>query len=306
MMLSKLLAPFRRAQPPDLRSSLLADLQAAAGKSGRPVWLYALIDMGRLSDGEKAERQRQFAAVYDARPLLTVPGYEVLTPHGPVLVSHTLAPSDPVLTAVNMDHMLASKPDSISAWLVSTVPPAALAKHFEQAFVAVDEGQKRYLLRWYDPLGLPVLYKVADRQWARWFFGPLASWWYPIVTKDGERWRRLEGGGQNAPAAPVQLVMTEELLEALASDPFPYQLVNYLEQRDATVFGSKCYGVRVAQVEEMIAEGRSKGLANQADLSAYVVGLLKAPELSHQSGWQAAVAAATSGEAPLKAYFGGR
>ena len=76
---------------------------------------------------------------YDAHPLLTVPGYEVPTPYGPVLVSHTLGPSNPTLTLVNMDQMLASKPDSISAWLVSTVEPAPLARHFEQASVAVDQ-----------------------------------------------------------------------------------------------------------------------------------------------------------------------
>ena len=303
MILDKLLAPFRRAQP-DLRAGLLADLQLAARKSGHPAWLYALIDMGRLPDGEKAERRRQFAAVYDARPLLNVPGYEVLTPHGPVLVSHTLGASSPTLTLGNMAHMLASKPDAISAWLVSTVEPAPLARHFAQASVAVDASGKRYLLRWSDPLILPVVHKMADRAWVQWLFGPLASWWYPTATKEGEAWRRLEGGRQDAPAAPVQLVMTEELLEAMASDPFPYQLVSYLEQRDATVFESHCYGVRVAQAEEIIAAGRSKGLSSQADLTTYVMALLKEPGLSREPDWQLAMANAASGKMPLRAYFG--
>jgi hypothetical protein len=76
---------------------------------------------------------------YDARPLLSVPGYEVPTPYGPVRVSHTRGPSHPVLTVVNMDQMLASKPDSISAWLVSTVEPTPPARHFEQASITVDQ-----------------------------------------------------------------------------------------------------------------------------------------------------------------------
>jgi hypothetical protein len=306
MMLSKLFAPFRRANPPDLRSSLLADLQLTTKASGRPAYLYALIEMGLLSDDEKEERRRQFAAVYDVQPLLKVPGYEMLTPYGPVLVSHTLQLSDPFSAVVTMDHMLGSKPGSISAWLVSAVPPAPLAKHFEQASVAVNKAQKRHLIRWSDPHGLPILHKLADRQWARWFFGPLASWWYPTVTKKGETWRRLEGGGQNAPAAPVQLVMTEELWAALAGDPFPYQLVNFLEQQDASVFQSDCYGVRVAQVEEIIADGRSKGLSSQADLTMYVTSLLSEPELLRQQSWQVAIANAASGKAPLKAYFGAK
>jgi hypothetical protein len=307
MMLSKLLAPFRRAaNSPDLRSSLLSDLQMTTKASGRPAYLYALIEMGQLSDDEKDERRRQFAAVYDARPLLKVPGYEVLTPHGPVLVSHTLQPGDPFSTIISMDHMLASKPGSISAWLVSAVPPAPLAKHFEQAAVALNKERKPHLIRWCAPHGLPILHKLADRQWVRWLFGPLASWWYPIVTKRGETWRRLEGGGQNTPAAPVQLVMTEELWEALAGDPFPYQLVNFLEQQDASMFQSDCYGVRVAQVEEIIADGRSKGLSSQADLTMYVTGLLSEPELLRQANWQAAIANAASGKAPLKTYFGVR
>jgi hypothetical protein len=304
MILNKLLAPFRRANPPDLRSSLLADLQMTTKASGRPAYLYALIEMGLLSDDEKEERRRQFAAVYDARPLLKVPGYEELTPYGPVLVSHTLRPGDPFSAVVNMDHMLSSKPGSISAWLVSAVPPAPLAKHFEQASVAADKAQKRYLIRWYAPRNIPVFYKLADRQWTQWLFGPLASWWHPVVTKEGEAWRRLEGGKLNAPAAAaVPLMMTEELLDALVSDPLPYQLVNLLEQQNASVFESACYGVRVAKVEDMLEEARRRGLKKQEDLTVYVLSLLEAPARAGEARWQTALQQAARGREPLSAYF---
>jgi hypothetical protein len=182
-----------------------------------------------------------------------------------------------------------------------------------QGLHGVDKDGKHYLARYYDPLSTPVLYRLADAGWVRWLFGPLVSWWYPIATKSGESWHRLQGGaltlpkGANPYAYPGLLVFSEELWEALESDPLPYRLTYMIAEENPEIFEHECYGVRVAQVEALLDEARRQGLTQQPDLVTYVMIALAEKSPRYNVRLQDAIRRVTRRKMSLEeAYFGSR
>jgi len=259
--------------------------------------LYVLVDMGRLR-GDLREEVIKKLDYFKYLPLLDKPQYQHLKPFGAFLV---FAPDDD--HAALLDEWGGCDSEIVSAWLLSQSQPRWLAAHFRQGTFAYEPDGTRYLLRYYDPKTTPILHRVADRQWVRWFFGPVAAWWYPVATPAHESWSRIEGEGKLALSQRKRLILTEELLDALQTDPFPYHVLNALEQEFPASFGSNCYGVRLAQVENLLQAGKESGLEMRDDQFIYARAIFENPARAGQPDWQAAVQNAAAGKAPLSAYF---
>jgi hypothetical protein len=194
--------------------------------------------------------------------------------------------------------------NTVSAWIVSKMDAASLASHLCHAAFCYAPDKVRYLLRWYDPLTMSTLLRLADREWVKWFLAPMNSFWYPVDTPQKETWSRVEGGGDfEAATSPVSLHCGEELWEAFVNDPLPYHLLNTIEESNPSVFKESCYGVRLAKIEEMLAAGKQQGLRSKDDLAVYVWSLLEDPSRAQENRWQMAVKQAAKGQRSLSAYF---
>ncbi|MDR2625787.1 MAG: DUF4123 domain-containing protein [Zoogloeaceae bacterium] len=284
----------------ELRQALLKDMAPLPG-SPAIRHLAAIIDVGRLSEEERGKVQRKLKK-FQQQFLLAEPELQELAPVGAILVS--CLPRDPLQHFQLLDDFCADSPDIISAWIASALPPQRMAEHLRQSTLAWDAQKRRYLLRYYDPLITPVLYRVSPVEWVRWFFGPMIAWWYAVATPEGECWSRLKGGAWLAETKPVPLVLTEELWEALMRDPLPYRLLHGLEEIAPEVFAGECYGVRLTRIEGLLEDARQRGLTKQNDLITYVMACARHPERHEDLRWQSAVQSAAAGLRPLDAYFG--
>jgi hypothetical protein len=272
------------------------------GKEGTRsrFYLHAIVDMGRLPDNLRAEVVKKLEA-FKLTFLLTHPDYVHFKWYGAVLVSAQKGNSDTLL-----EEWGTSNSDIISAWIVSGLDSRLLAAHLRGATFAFDADKVRYLLRYYDPLVTQLLHRLADEKWVRGFFSPIVAWWYPVDTPQKETWRKIEGEGRSFFTSHKPLVLSEELWEALESDPFPYRLLNFVEDNYPSAFGSDCYGVRLAKIDDLVEAGKKQGLSTRDDLTVYVVGLLEKPARAEEPRWQASLQAAATGHAPLKTYFSAR
>jgi len=259
-------------------------------REGAPRYLYALLDMGRIQGGQRTEVVNKLRLSALGTPLLDDPEFQELKEHGALLMTGVGATcgrpqcTDSPTTGGNgttgdhrspLLHALgASNGDTVSAWVVSELGTQALARHFAQAAFAFGLDGTRFLLRYYDPLILPVLSRLADKAWREWFFAPVVSWWYPVATPREEAWACIEGGSPGAPPQAAPLVLDEALWDALASDPLPYRLLNTVEQMFPSFAGAACYGVRLAKVEELLQAGKQDGLTSPEALTAYVLARL--------------------------------
>jgi hypothetical protein len=288
------------AEAQSLQDCLLSDLKLPEpGKT--PHYLYALVDMGRMSEDLYSETYRRLEPL-EVFPLLSEPKYEALKDHGPMLVS--CGQPNPDGDSKLLKTLLECNSDVMSAWMVGKLPPKRMAEHLGQGLHGTDKAGKRFLVRYYDPLSTPILYRLADAKWTHWLFGSLVSWWYPVVTKAGESWHRLQGDALALSEKAVPLVLTEELWEALESDPLPYRLLNFVEEIAPEVFADECYGVRLARIEGLLENARRQGLTEQNDLIAYVMACARHPERQDDSRWHTAVQNAAAGLRPLDASLG--
>ena len=278
--------------PEHLRGAL------AAHERHNPPHLYALLDMGRIQ-GQLREEVADKLETSCAIPLINDPKYAQIKYHCAQLVSDPDGSDEELLKAWGD-----CNGDVVSAWIVSRTSMPTLARHLCNAAFAYDQNKVRYVLRYYDPLSLPILYRLADKQWLHWFFLPMDAWWYPVATPMEETWSRIEGGGRPIALPPKEpLVMGEELWDALAGDPFPYQLVEFVEKEKPSLFGDMCYGVRLAKIEDLLKAGESNGLEQADDLFIYVTALLEVPSRAEEPLWQAALQKAVANEAPLRTYL---
>ena len=297
-----------------LRSELFVDTREGVQKR-----VYALIDMGRTQGELRTRVDKKLKRTALSAPLLHGPRYaEAIKSQLVPLLAWGWGQGeqaagwsrDDVLYSWNradmafLDEWAEENGDVISAWLVSRFSPRELTEHLRKAIFVNDmvDGTP-YLLRYYDPLITPVLHRVADKAWVEWLFAPILSWWYPVATPREERWSCIAGGGEKLPEEAVPLPLTEELLEALNNDPFPYRLLNKAEQKCPSAFESDCYGVRLAKIEELLASGKEQKLKKEKSLELYVLTLLENPDIVKDVRWQAAVKKAAAGIEPLKNYF---
>jgi hypothetical protein len=272
-------------------------MKSHSGTTALPPCLYALIDMGRLPEPLRQDVTEKLNA-FGNIPLLTDPRYSDLKAYSAFLVHEMDRRADTLLEIWG-----GYSSDIVSAWIVSRLDENRLAAHLRRANFAVDVNKAHYLLRWYDPLITPVLYRLADTKWVLDFFGPIIGWWYPIATPQEETWKRIEGDDDPMATQMTPLLLTEELWDALESDPLPYRLLSFVEKADTPVFAGDCYGVRLAKIEAMLNEAKQQGLHSQDDLTVYVLSLLETPARSNDPNWQAAIQMAAAGKAALKAYF---
>ena len=293
--------PGRNVALKDLSGILWQELQPRReGDTLIPRTLHALLDMGRIrmQGALLAEVEKKLRTVSSV-PLLIGPEFSELTefrPHHVTLVSG-LNRDD----AAFLDQWGACNGDIVSAWIVTELPAYAVAAHLRGAVFAWDKDKARFLLFFYDPLITPILHRVADPKWIEWFLGPVISWWYPVATPQEETWSRIEGGGRSTAGETVPLILGEELWDAMAKDPFPYELLNIAEQKlPSSAFGSDCYGVRLAKIEQLLEAAREQRLKTQEDLITYVLSLLEKPERAQERQWQEAMKMAVSGEASLE------
>jgi hypothetical protein len=276
--------------------SLLSSLiRHAPAKS--PACLYALIDMARVPTDSRPE-VTAILPKFNALPLLVDSRYEKMKEYGPFLVAPFDGDSEALLATLG-----GMNSDVISAWIVAKLPPDDMAAHLRQATFALDWKKVRYLLRWYDPLITPTLFRLGDAKWVEGFLSPIHSWWYPIDTPQGESWSRIEGGGDHVAPSCGTLRISEELWEALVSDPLPYQLLNYVEETNPSVFGNSCYGVRLAKVEDLLHTAKKHGLKVMDDQMIYALAMLDSPSRAQEPRWQQAMRLAVTGQAPLRAYL---
>ena len=242
----------------------------------------ALVDMARITDEQHRDISRRFAG--RLHPLIIEPGLEALTPLSATLIE---APS----TDWEGQHHLVSElngynSDVIDVLITSVLPISELAAHLRQTTFAYDEAspqespvhtlpvqkpkERRYLIRYYDPLITPVLYGDAPDDWQQWFFAPLMSWCFALPDTRQEQWHQLVGGRtRQIPPAP-RLMLTDTLKQALEHDPLPYTILEFLEKQGTARFDHSCRGVRLAQVKKALAQAREQGFTDKGHLGEYV------------------------------------
>lgn len=267
-------------------------------QDAKPRKLYALIDKARLPESDRqniASKLKSFTVL----PLLDEPKYAHLKEHCAMLVSHPSGSAGSLLHEFGLYNS-----NIISAWIVSKLEAQELAFHLRLAAFAYGSDNTRYVLRWYDPLTTPVLFRLGDSVWTKWFLSVVAAWWYPVDDHKGEAWNRVKGGELAISHPPEKpLMISEELWDALSNDPLPYRILSVAEENIPSAFKSGCYGVRLAKVEGMLDTAKQQGLSNQGDLMTYVLSLLAVPTLTQEKRWQTAMQQAASGQTPLKSYF---
>lgn len=281
--------------PQQLQRALEEDIHAAP--AGQTRYLMVLIDMAGLSDAQRGRIRNDMAGRMHS--LLLHPDFLALRPLGAMLVGSD--DSSPKSRDALLSIAGAYDTDIVQAWITSVLSPADLATHLSQACFALGKDGERYLLRYYDSLITPVLYRTADAAWVASVFAPVISWWFAGANIQHPQWHRIPGSA-NARCRPASpLVLTEALWNALAGDPLPHRLLDEFEQVSPDVFSTQCRGVRLAQIRSHLASANQIGLNRHDDLVAYVFTALSRPAASLQAdrAWQHALQQAVAGEAPL-------
>jgi hypothetical protein len=189
----------------------------------------------------------------------------------------------------------------VHGWIVSTIAPEHLAEHLSRAFVARGPDGSAYLLRYYDPWVLPVLYYQAPQHWWKELITPIAAWWVPKADTKIQRWGRISGlsASQANPLPP--LLIDQALWQALIGDPLPRRLLQSVETLLPGLLDAPCRGVRLACIEQLVDGARKAGLSTHDDLHDYVFLSLTqgTTRLASDRRWLWAMHAATAGEGRL-------
>lgn len=276
-----------------LEDELLEQMRAL----GPTAHLLAVSDMAELDDDLRSAVHERFEG--NTYPLLQNPAWHALRPYSPLLIAANTADRQG-------HHSLAGAfsgrlRNALHGWIVSTVPPERLAVHLAHATIAHGPDGAAYLLRYYDPLVLPVLYRQAPPLWWREFMAPIASWWIPRADTQVQRWGRIPGLAARHASPPSPLAIDEPLWQALIGDPLPHRLLQAVETQTPELLDNPCRGIRLACVEALLAKARESGLSEHDDLHDYVfLALAQGTEsLGADRCWQQAVRAAASGAGRL-------
>ncbi len=264
---------------------------------GPTAHLLALSDMAELDDELRSAVQERFAG--NTHPLLQDSAWHALHPYSPVLLAAESADSrghNSLAGAFN-----GQLRNALHGWIVSTVSPERLAAHLAQAIVAHGPDGAAYLLRYYDPRVLPVLYRQAPPIWWRELMAPISSWWVPKADTQVQRWGRIPGLAAAHANPPSPLVIDEPLWQALIGDPLPHRLLQAVETQAPDLLDEPCRGVRLARIEVLLAKALEAGLSEHDDLHDYVFLALArgTVDLEGDHRWQRAVRAAASGTSRL-------
>jgi hypothetical protein len=291
--------------PHGLTGVLLQDL--AVTESGQHRHLSALIELGNLRDNLRESLvDRKLSGLLAYSLFGTHPELAEAVPYGPMLFTHEDGPQ------ALLDKLGSYNGNIISAWIVSVLPAGGLANYLSNCIVTrnpsrADSPPKRHLIRYYAPEVFPTLYKLADPVWLERLLEPVVSWSHPIPGLSGEQWRYYRGAATQPAAQSFYtrnpLPMTGELWQALENDPLPYKITNVLQAQAPGLFGSDCYGVRVAHVEMLLEEAREQGLQEEPDFLTYTWCVLAQPVIRQEKRWRDAVCRSAKGEAALSQIY---
>lgn len=265
---------------------------------GPTAHLIAVCDMAKLDNALRCRVREQYAE--KTIPLLRNPDWHALLPYGPLLLTADSADEKGhyrLICSFSGDLR-----DAVHGWIVSSVAPEHLAEHLARAAVAYGPEGSAHLLRYYDPLILPVLYRRAPPLWWREFITPVASWWVPRGDTQIQRWGRIPGPGTTHPNLLSPLMIDQTLWQSLTGDSLPHRLLQTVEADAPDLLDSTCRGVRLACIESLVASARQAGLARHDDLHDYVfLALASGGEkaLGGDRGWSMALEAAVAGKGRL-------
>jgi hypothetical protein len=283
--------------PFGLRDALKRELDAASPEA--PHYLVALVELGGLDEDVRQTFLTGHSPGAHTHTLFFDEKLGGLAPWGPMLISHENG------AQALLDDLGDYDGGTVSAWIISILPPAELARYLGNFTIARHRlaVDNQYAVRFYAPETLPTLHKLANRRWLQRLFEPIVRWWYPVATTQSENWSNFPGESKQPEAKYFHLrrwlPMDEDLWDALESDPLPYRLTDTLQETSPTLFKSDCYGVRVAQVETLLAEARQHGLQTDTDLMTYVWYLLARPTLPQDPYWHDALQRAVRDKTPL-------
>jgi len=233
--------------------------------------LYALVDMGKLGNEQRQALHSRFGGDRgQLLPLIAENGFENFAALGAMLIAPDSTDFEAQYQLLNT--ALLNDPDIVQVWLASTLPAAELAQHLQKSAFAFDEQDKRYLLRYYDPLITPTLYAQAPDEWQQWFFGPIIRWWFAQTGLQGSSWHPLAGYarpyvGSHVGQAP-RLIIDEALWVALANDPIPARILQTLHKEGVT-FTATCHNEQLAHVRSMLTEAGVQGFMQYEHLLDY-------------------------------------
>ncbi len=276
-------------------SALIRKLTTELSVPGPQRHLIAVSDMASLDDPMRQAVSDQFSD--RCYPLLRHERWNALRPYSPLLVaarSTDLADCGSLIEAFQ-----GRLHNALQGWIISALPPDTLATHLSRATLARGPDGCTYLLRYYDPLVLPVLHQKADPAWWRGFIAPVVSWWIPGADLERRLWGRVPGRGVQV-GTTEQLPMLDidaNLWQALAEDPFPHRLLREAEAYEPTLFDTDCRYVRLARVRNHLAIAKALGLSSSENLHDNVFMALGRPaqQLQSDTRWQRAVQTALSG-----------
>ncbi|WBX87278.1 DUF4123 domain-containing protein [Achromobacter mucicolens] len=283
----------------ELSRKLITELSAP----GPQRHLIAVSDIAGLDDSMRHAVNDLFGG--RCYPLLQNEKWAALRPYSPLLLaarSTTLADCGNLMEAFH-GRLL----NALQGWIISTQPADALATHLSDATLARGPDGCTYLLRYYDPLVLPILHQRADPGWWNSFVAPIVSWWVPGANVERRLWSRVPGNGDRAGNTfPLEmLTMDADLWQALAEDPFPHRLLREAQTHEPSLFDTDCRYVRLARVRTHLKAAEMLGLSSSEDLHDYVFMALSRPaqQLRDDSQWQLALQMAASGNGRLGAAY---
>lgn len=259
--------------------------------------LIAVSDLAARDDAQREEIHGRFRG--QTYPLLQDARWVALQPYSPVLIATSSENFEGHRSL--LEGFRGRFRDTLDGWIISLVPATELAVHLSHAIQAKGPDGDSYLLRYYDPVVLPVLYKHADPVWWRAFTAPIVSWWIPRADTKLQRWGRVPGAGIGKVPPPAPLTMSDTLWQALAGDPFPHRLLQATEAHEPPLFDTDCRGIRLARVQEQLDAARARGLSSHDDLCDYVFMALSqgVQRLDADRHWQSALQWAASGKGRL-------
>lgn len=264
---------------------------------GPTARLLAVSDMAELDDELRSAVHERFAG--NIYPLLRDPAWHALRPYSPLLLATDAADRQ---RHYKFAGALSTRlRNALHGWIVSTVPPERLVEHLAHATIAHGPDGATYLLRYYDPWVLPVLYQRAPPNWWREFIAPISSWWVPRADMRVQRWGRIPGLAAAHANPPSPLMIDEALWQALMGDPLPHRLLQAVEARTPELLDNPCRGVRLARIEALLASARKAGLSEHDDLHDYVfIALAQSQDrLKADHCWQHAIRVAVAGKGRL-------
>jgi hypothetical protein len=260
--------------------------------------LTGLVEMARLSEAERDKLVTYFKA--RGWPLLQQPQFANLQALGPWLFSSR--PSSVVSGQGDFFHTLKQLAgDAVCGWLVSALPPAALATHLSQANIIAGPNGSHYMLRYYTGSALPALHARCDLPGIPEWLAPIHSWWVPVPHPRHEIWKRFAGYDRPDYQRRVPIVLDPACWAALAGDPLGYRLADQLKAPLAAAGRqANCHGTRLGLAQQYLAEARQLGLTNQDDLCDYVkLMALNGDALRDTPAWQQALRDARDQKRPL-------